>query len=236
MSKVWLVGALVVIGVILGAFATLFAQGAPTAPLAQLNEAINPAEAQALPIELNMGVYSVVAPNTVWGLGMHFSVTVVETTSAGKKYVLLNQQPEAPTIGTSSGGFYQLSNALSVTTVAACSGSGCAGATENISLTLQGVVVTPFVAWMSPVSYANFTQTSAVGAIAGGSSSTVPTTLKSVPTATAFQTYLLEVSAPLTLLVGIETLGAWVVGMKNPVLPVVGVAALVLVVIEFLLL
>lgn len=238
--KAWIVAALVIIGVLLGIFATFFAQGAPTTPTAQLYTSINPGQTQSLVFELNMGDYSVIAPNTVWGLGMHFYYTAVEQTSLGQTYILANQQPAAPTVGTSSGFFYQLWNALTLTTTAACSGINCAGVTENVTVTTYGIVNTPLTSYQSPTSVSVFSSLTANTCSATSPCTPTPA-LKGVTTPasssnTALYSFVLAVAGPLTLLVAVEAFGVWVAILKHPILPATAAVAFVVFLAEFFLL
>jgi hypothetical protein len=239
--KGWLVGALIAVGVILAFIAVAFSQGAPTAPTARLYTPLNPSASQQLSIGLNMGTYSVVAPNTVWGLGMHFVYSAVETTSTGQTYLLANNLTVAPIVGASQGSFYQLPGTIGVVTTAVCSNVGCAGAWENVTVTAYGVVVTPFQVWDSPTSVSTFSSAAETSCNAGlpcAPQTASPAGLKTpaVPTKAALDTFMLEVLVPVTVLIAFESFGVYAVLAKHPVLPAVGVVAVFAVILEFLLL
>jgi hypothetical protein len=233
-----MIGALAAAAVVLMFFAIGYAQGSATAPTATLYTPISPGQSQNLVFEVNLGVYSAVAPNNIWQAGTHLYVTAIERTSLGNTYILLNQQPEAPNVGSSSGGFYQLSNALSLTTVAACSGIQCAGVTENITLSMNATVVTPLKAWTSPSTTAIFSSLTASQCSVGVPCPPVvaySAPNPAQPTSAALDTFLLELLAPLTLLVAVEAFGVYAI-VKHPGLAWTGGIAVVILVVEFVIL
>lgn len=236
----WLIGTLIAVTVILGAFALLFAQGAPVAPTAQLYTPINPGTAQSLLFNVHSGEYSISAPNSVWDLGQHFTVSAVELTSAGGAYTLASNLTVGYVTTASSGLFYQILGTFSLTTVAACSGGGCAGVTENITLTLSVSLSTPLVVWVSPHTTSLFSSLNAVSCGSGSPCAPIstvpanlPTTGIAAPTTLAANTFYLELVAPLSLLVAVDAFGAYAAGMRHISLPIVGVIAIAALIIEF---
>ena len=237
--KAWLVGVLVAIAVILGAFAVLYAEGSPTAPTAQLIVPITPGASQNLVFNLNSGVYSAVSPNTVWGLGLHFTYTAIERTSTNMVYILANNQTTAPAIGTSFGNFYQLGQTATVTTVAACTGISCAGVTENVTLSVSMTVVTPFQAWVTPGPTYVFSSTTSgacsVGSPCPPASPANAPQPPAQPSSAALNSFLLELFVPLTLLIAFEAFGVYAI-TKHPALIATGFVAVGLVILEFVVL
>jgi hypothetical protein len=226
--KAYVLAVLVVVGIIVGGFAVLYAAGSPTGPQAQLQGTITPSSAQTLIVNVNMGAYSLVAINTVWGLGVHFTYTAVELTSTGQRYVLASNATIAPSVGSSSGSFYQLNGVITLTTTAACSAANCAGVIENITLTMSGTVVTPFKAWVSPTTTTVFTSLD--------SNAPIPALPPAKATPAALNSFLLELLAPLTILVAFEAFGFYGVGTRHPAILLTGIGAAVLIVVEFLVL
>lgn len=239
--KGWVVALLVTIGVLLAIFATFFAQSAPTVPTAQLFTPLNAGASQSIVVTFTMGDYSVIAPNTVWGLGMHFTFTVVETTSLGNTYILANNATAAPSVGSSSGNFYQLTNTQTFNTVAACSGINCVGVTETVTITASGTVVTPFAAYQSAKSVTTFSNTNEGTCTTGLvcppiSQSPGGLAVPAVSTTAVLDSFLLVILVPLTILVAVEAFGVWGTMWKHVSLPIIGTVAIVLVAVEFLIL
>ena len=234
----WLAGAMLAAALLIGAFAVLFAQGAPTTPTAQLYTPINPTSSQQqFEVTFNSGVYSVVAPNAVWGLGMHYVYTATESASNGASYDLGSNASSAPLVGASAGGFYQLNDALTLYGLEPCSGAACAGVTETLTISVYMEVVTPFKSWLSGT--ATYVWSSAqAGCVTGVpcppvSPANAPTT-GAHPTRVALDTFLVELLVPVALLAGMEFMLAYGIFTRMPALAVAGVASFALAAFSYL--
>jgi len=232
--------ALIVAAALLGVLALLYAQGAPTAPNAQLYTPITPGSGQALIIQFQFGFYSISSPNTVYGEGMHITYSVVERSSlTNTATVLVNNLTVAPVIVSQSGEFYIMQASQSVNTVAACTGIACSGVIENITVTTQASIVTPYVTWFSQTTSSVFSSLTASGCTQGVPCppvSTVPAGLgtKPVPSTVAQNTFFLELFVPLTAIVAIGAFVVLVMGGKHPVFLGTAIAATLAIVVEFL--
>lgn len=233
--KGWVIALLVVVAAILGTMALLFSQGSPTAPIAQSYTPITPGTAQNLLVQVQFGFYSIVAPNNIWTPGVHLSYSAVERSSAsGSPIVLVNNGTAAPNIASSAGQFYTESITLGITTVAVCSGGGCAGVVENLTVTMTASVVTPYIAWFSPTSVASFSSTQS-----GCSSGTPCQSLVNAggaspaPTTASQDSFYLELFVPLTILAAVVGLVLLVVGVEHWATGVLVGISLVLVIVEF---
>ena len=234
--KGWAIAVLVVAVALLGVLAFLFAQGAPTAPTAQLYTPIQPGSAQGLLVQVQFGFYSIVAPNSIWTPGIHLVYSAVERASSGTPTVLVSNGTAAPNIVSSSRQFYIVSTTLLINTVASCSGIGCTGISENLTVTAQASVVTPYLAWFSPVTVAVFSSTQA-GCNSGTPCQSIsnPGGPVPAPTAASQNSFYLELFVPLTALVAVVSLGAGLILTKHPVVWGVTGIAVVLILVEFLI-
>jgi hypothetical protein len=232
--KGWVIAVLAITAAVLGLLAFLFAQGAPTQPSAQLYTQIQPNTAQGLLVQIQFGFYSIVAPNNIWTPGFHIIYSAVERSTAGAPVVLVNNGTAAPNIASSSGQFYTMSITLQITTVAACSGGACVGVMENLTVTAEAAVVTPYIAWFSPITTAVFS--SSQGGCSSGTpcqSLTNPVAAPPTPSAVAMNSWYLELFVPLTVLAAVVGLVLLVVGVEHWAPAMLVGAAIVLVIVEF---
>jgi hypothetical protein len=234
--KVGLVVALVVVMVLLGFLAVLWAEGSPTQPNISLYTPIQPGSAQSLLVQVQFGFYSTSVVNPIWQLGYHVTWSAVERTSASSTpTVLVTNATSAPQIVTSSNLFYTMQSTLSVVTVAACSGSGCQGVSENVTITAQANVATPFIAWFSPVTVAVFSSTTpCVPPNACAPVTAEPVGTPPVSTSTALNTFLLELAVPLTAIVALGSFAVVLMGGRHPAFIGLAIGATVAVFVEFL--
>ena len=234
-----IIAGLVTVAVVLGVLALLFAEGAPTAPSVDLYTPINPSVAQSLLVQFIFGYYSIAAPNAIWDLGQHITYSATEQTSLGLTTVVAVNALSAPVIVSQSGQFYTMRSTVNVVTVAACAGAACAGVTENITLTAQANVVTPYVAWFSPTTVAVFSSTQATGCTQGQrcapQSITPNVTDSPVATMTALDSFLQELFIPLTALVAVGAFAVILLGGKHPIFMGTAVVATILVLVEFII-
>ena len=233
------VAALVGIATVLVILGLMFAQGAPTAPKAELYTPLQPSAAQSIQVQLQFGFYSIVTPNTIWQLGSHFVYSAVEKSSSGTVTVLATNQTIAPSIQGESGQFYIETATIALNTVAACSPATCGSVSENVTITAQATVATPYVAWFSPVTVAVFSSANSGSCTAGipcppSSQTPVSAGGSPVPTTTALDTFYLELFAPLTVVVAIGAFIVIVLGGKHPVLIATAVVAALALVVEFI--
>jgi hypothetical protein len=231
MGRPALIGAIVAAAIILGAFALLFAQGAPTQPIVSNSTPLSPSAGQGMSVEFEFGFSSIVAPNTVWGPGLHVIYSAVESSSAGGTPVTLaNNITVAPNIQAAAGTFYTMFATVNIDTVSLCSGAACAGVIENVTITAKANVVTPYVAWFSPVTVATFTSTQ-TGCVVGNP---CPAASGNVPnqsvhaTSTTSATFYAEILFPLGLLIGFGSVLGFAVAGKFPWLILVGIAGFAL--------
>lgn len=120
-------------------FSLFWATGAPSSPTGTLSGQINPAQAQSLQLTLTSQVDSTIAPNSINQLGQTFVVTVTETNSNGGKTTIFQNQHVGAAAQVSQWPTFNLTATITVNTVAVCSGSGCAGAISNITVTAQAL-------------------------------------------------------------------------------------------------
>lgn len=227
-----IVGIMVAIGVVLGTFAFLFAQGAPTAPAVAMEDVLTPGTTQTVNFAFQFGFYSIASPNTVWGLGMHLTYSVVQTASNGVTHTVTANSTVAPVIESASGSFYTMGATEALSLADVCSGSACAGVTENVTVTATASIITPYAAWFSPQTVATFNQGEQGCTVSAPCEPVSPSTglqekaVAPAPTALAASTFYAELLIPLTVLVGLELLAGYAVVMKHPALAWAGVAAL----------
>lgn len=227
-----IIGVMVAVGVILGTLALLFAQGAPTAPGVTISAGLTPGTTESIPFEFTTGYNSISAPNSVWDPNFHLTYSVSVSASNGFTQTVASAQTSGLQVSGQSGTFYTLSASVPLTVDAACSGSACSAITETVTVTSYVTVVTPYKAWFSPTTVATFgsvtnaTCTAAAPCLGAGSPSSAPQ-----HTATAQDTFLAELLAPLTFLAGFEFIAAFIL-VKHPALAYGGIAAVVIGVLE----
>ena len=208
-----------VTGVILGilafaliVFALFWATGAPSSPTATLSGQINPAQAQSLQLTLTSQVDSTIAPNSINQLGQTFVVTVTESNANGGKTTVLQNQHVVAAAQVSSWPTFNLTATITVSTVAVCSGSSCAGAISNITVTAQaltwgGGLASPVVT-MTFSSNSAYTSVPAVGPVNSNS-------------------YLEQFAGPLLMGIGIAILAVSTTFVPHKVGYVLGAALVV---------
>lgn len=226
MSKGWIVGIMVAVGLVLGILAFLFAQGAPTAPTIALDNALTPSATQTVNVPMSFTFQSIASPNPVWDPGQHIIYTIVQSGSNGVTNTVAAHQTTGLSILQSEGNTYTLGTTVQWSLAALCSASACIGVTENLTVTAQAVIITPYATWFSPVVTAVF------NAQQGACSATAPCepVTQSVPSGTGADvgthTFYAELFGPLLALTGVELLAAYGLMMRHPGVLIVGAASL----------
>lgn len=156
MSKAW-IGVIAAIAIaVLVIYPLAWAEGAPGQPTATISAPINAAQSQTLTLTFWMQVHSSLTPNSIWGLGEAFLYSITQTNAQGGVTVIAQNARVAAAVFNGSGGNFYLTASIQVTTAALCAQPGCAGAPDNLTLTLQGQTQTPVVVWNSPVAHIVF--------------------------------------------------------------------------------
>ncbi len=230
-----IIAALAAIAVVLAILALLFAEGSPTVPSASLYTQIQPGTAQSLLVQVQFGYYSIAAPNVVWDLGMHLTYSAVERSNVGAATVLVTNATSAPQIVSVSNLFYTMQSTISIPTVAVCSGISCAGVTENITITAQANVITPYTAWFSPTVVSVFSSASTCVPSGGSACPAVAGNGSPQPSATALNTFLLELVVPMTAILAIGSFVVILLGGKHPALVGLAIGATAAIFVEFLI-
>lgn len=153
------------IAVALGAAAAILllaaftAQGTPAATTAQLSGPLNAVQSQSLQLTLTTQVLSLQPPNSIDLLGGHFLYSISQTNAQNGLTVIAQSQSVAFNVVSSAGSSYTVSATVSVSTVASCSGTGCPGVTENLTVTVQAILSTYWGVHAGPTNVIVFSTT-----------------------------------------------------------------------------
>lgn len=127
-------------------------QGAPGTPGVTITPSLNPADgAQTVSFQFTALMYSTPSPNTIWLEGQHVTFSVWQN---GK--IVVSNQTVALTVISSSGFVYTVQGSADVTLPQVCSGSGCAAAEENVTVSSYVIVQSWLSTYQSPTSVATF--------------------------------------------------------------------------------
>ena len=148
--KLWLVILAVAVGIVLG-IAAFTAQGPPSTPSITSPTSLTPATAQTFTFTMTSNVYSLQPPNSIDLLGTKLIYSVYQN---GKE--IADNLNVAPSIVGQNGSEFTLAATVQVNLPSICSGSGCVGITDNVTVVAQMQVDTYDTVWFSPVSTVSF--------------------------------------------------------------------------------
>jgi hypothetical protein len=131
------VGALLAVAAtILIIFAIGYATGSPASPTATLSGTINPAQAQSFQLTFETQVASTLPPNSIYQLTSTFLYSISESNAQGGTTVIAQSQHVAATVQSFSWPVATMTATITISTVAVCVSSSCAGVVSNVTATV----------------------------------------------------------------------------------------------------
>lgn len=205
------VGGLIIVAALLVFVGVVSSQGAPGTAGATLTPSLNPAGgAQTVTLQFTARFYSTPSPNTIWLEGQH----VIYSVWQNGKIVVANASM-VPSVVAAVGNLYTVQGSASISLPSICSGSGCASAFENVTVSSYVIVQSWLGLYQSPTSVVVFSTSSAYN-----------TPNAATPGAASPSYWYLELLAPITG-AAILFLIAGLVIKPNPILGAAVVVALI---------